>query len=162
MFYNLQNMNVWRPSKMIRVKALGLVWRDNTLLASEILNDAGDVKGVRPLGGTVEFGETWQNALKREFLEELGAEIVLAGPPIVLENIYSHHNEIGHEVIFLSNAVFVDKALYLRDEMLFSEDNGMLYKARWFNLSDLAMKAPELYPNGLCEKLQNEFKRDKE
>lgn len=37
------------------------------LLAMEILNDAGDNNGVRPLGGTVEFGETWRDALIREF-----------------------------------------------------------------------------------------------
>ena len=60
-------MTPWLPSSTIRVKALGLHWRDGRLLASEVNRDDGTLKDVRPLGGTVEFGETWQDALIREF-----------------------------------------------------------------------------------------------
>ena len=63
-------MTPWRPSSTIRVKALGLHWRDGRLLASEVNRDDGTLKGVRPLGGTVEFGETWQDALIREYQED--------------------------------------------------------------------------------------------
>lgn len=146
-------MSIWRPSKTIKVKALGLVWRGDALLASEIPDDKGNVKGIRPLGGTVEFGENWQDALKREILEELGAEVTLSGPPIVLENIYSHHGVTGHEIIFLSNISFVDEALYARNEILFSEDDGMIWKARWFKIDKLVKSGPELFPSGLLEKL---------
>ena len=88
-------MTPWRPSSTIRVKALGLHWREGCLLASEVNRDDGTLKGVRPLGGTVEFGETWQDALIREFQEEIGVGIELIGDPIVLENIYSHHGLWG-------------------------------------------------------------------
>ncbi|MEM7546624.1 MAG: DNA mismatch repair protein MutT [Pseudomonadota bacterium] len=39
-------MTVWRPQQVIRVKALGLVWRNGHLLAREIHRDDGSVKGV--------------------------------------------------------------------------------------------------------------------
>jgi hypothetical protein len=52
-------MNIWRPSQNIRVIAIGLNWRGDRLLAVEVLNDEAKLKGVRPLGGGVEFGETW-------------------------------------------------------------------------------------------------------
>ncbi|MCO4824815.1 MAG: NUDIX domain-containing protein, partial [Amylibacter sp.] len=80
-------MTVWRPPSGIRVKALGLHWRNDALLVMDVLDDAGNLKGVRPLGGTVEFGETWQVTLVREFKEELDIDVQITGAPMVFENI---------------------------------------------------------------------------
>jgi 8-oxo-dGTP pyrophosphatase MutT (NUDIX family) len=68
-------MSTWRPHPHIRVVAIGLHWRDGQLLAAEVRDDAGRIKGVRPLGGEIEFGESWQAALVRKFHEELGIGI---------------------------------------------------------------------------------------
>ena len=65
-------MSTWRPHPHIRVVALGLHWRGGRLLAAEVRDDAARIKGVRPLGGEIEFGESWRTALVREFNEELG------------------------------------------------------------------------------------------
>ena len=77
-------MNIWRPQQSIQVKALGLVWRNGLLLASEIYQDDGSIKGVRPLGGRIEFGERWQEALVREFDEELNVQAQVSGAPLFL------------------------------------------------------------------------------
>ncbi|MBO9472400.1 NUDIX domain-containing protein [Shimia sp. R10_1] len=74
----------WRPHNSIRVKALGLHWRENRLLAARVFDDSGKLKGVRPLGGTIEFGETAQNALLREFHEELDLQ---DGPKLFPEGL---------------------------------------------------------------------------
>jgi hypothetical protein len=81
---------IWKPKPFIRVKVLGLVWRGSELLAGEVENSAGQVTGVRPLGGCVEFGETREEALRREFREELGCETIVSGPWHSLENIFEH------------------------------------------------------------------------
>lgn len=60
-------MTVWRPSQQIRVKVIGLAWRKDQLLAAEVEDDSGRIKGVRPLGGAIEFGESREEALHREF-----------------------------------------------------------------------------------------------
>lgn len=147
-------MTIWRPKKSIRVKALGLIWRDGYLLASEIYQDDGTIKGVRPLGGTVEFGETWQQALIREFQEELGYQIEVVGDPLVLENIYTHYGEIGHEVVFVSD-IKLPAAFYTQKGPIeFFEDNGHKCVARWFDLSTLGLGGLELYPAGLKDALQ--------
>lgn len=72
-------MTRWRPSPGIAVKVLGLVFRDDALLCVEVTHDDGTVKGVRPLGGGVEFGETRAVALAREFKEELSTGIRITG-----------------------------------------------------------------------------------
>ena len=76
--------DVWRPQQHIQVKALGLVWRNGLLLAGEIYLDDGTVKGVKPLGGRLEFGETWRDALVREFDEELGVAVEVIGKQLIL------------------------------------------------------------------------------
>ena len=39
-------MTTWRPHPHIRVVAIGLHWRDGRLLAAEVRDDAGRIKGV--------------------------------------------------------------------------------------------------------------------
>ncbi len=103
-------MHVWRPAQTIKVKSLGLHWRDNRLLAAEVYDDAGNLKGVRPLGGAIEFGEDWKTALVREFKEELNVDVVVSGQPIIMENIYEHEGQTGHEIVFIANVSFPPKA----------------------------------------------------
>jgi len=143
----------WRPHPAIRVIALGLHWRDDSLLAVEILDDAGRVKGVRPLGGGVGFGETWQVALAREFQEELGVDVEVGAETIVIENIYAHEGHIGHEVAFLAEVKFPKGAFASESAIHFQEDNGDRCIARWFPLADLMSGAIPLFPAGLKDRL---------
>ena len=147
-------MNVWRPQQHIQVKALGLVWRSGLLLASEIYLDDGTVKGVRPLGGRLEFGETWRDALVREFDEELGVAVEVVGNPLILENIYTHQGVTGHEVTFVSDVAFPANAYEGLAPIEYFEDNGEKCIARWFDIRHLDCGDLELYPNGLKSQLE--------
>lgn len=143
----------WRPAQTIRVKSLGLHWRDQRLLAFEVLDDTGNVKGVRPLGGTVEFGESWQDALILEFREELDVEVSVRNAPLVFENIYDHEGSVGHEILFISEVVFPAGAYEAVDEIRFAEDDGEICTARWFHLNELGANGVALFPLGLKERL---------
>jgi 8-oxo-dGTP pyrophosphatase MutT (NUDIX family) len=142
-------MSLWRPRQSIRVIAIGLNWRERRLLAAEVLDDVGRVKGVRPLGGGVEFGESWQQALEREFYEELGTAIRICGEALVMESIFQHQGVQGHEVVFAAEVAFPEGAFAGQDEILFSEGNGVICKARWFDLEALDSGGLALYPSGL-------------
>ena len=72
-------MTVWQPPQTVGIKVLGLAWKDGHLLAGEVEDSLGRVTGVRPLGGSIEFGEAREAALEREFREEL-ARLIHAGP----------------------------------------------------------------------------------
>ncbi|WP_063687011.1 NUDIX hydrolase [Bradyrhizobium stylosanthis] len=147
-------MTTWRPHPRIRVVAIGLHWRDGRLLAAEVRDDAGRLRGVRPLGGEIEFGESWQVALMREFDEELGIEIAITSAPLMLENIFVHEGSTGHEVIFLAEVAFPEGAFAGQDRIDFREDNGEEIVARWFDLAELDVDGgPQLYPTGLKELL---------
>jgi 8-oxo-dGTP pyrophosphatase MutT (NUDIX family) len=147
-------MSTWRPHPHIRVVALGLHWRDGRLLAAEVRDDAARIKGVRPLGGEIEFGESWRTALVREFNEELGIDITITGEPLVMENIFVHEGSTGHEVMFIVEVAFPQRAFAGQDRIDFREDNGEEIVARWFDLDDLDVEGgPSLYPSGLKEAL---------
>ncbi len=143
-------MSIWRPPSQIRVKALGLHWRDGRLLAAEVYDDRGKVKGVRPLGGSVEFGERAEAAVQREFKEELGVEVSVSSGPIAMENLYEHEGETGHEVLFLFTVDFPGDVFRGQESIVFHEDNGAAGIAKWYDLNDLdGDSGPALYPAGL-------------
>ncbi|MBY3194561.1 MULTISPECIES: NUDIX hydrolase [Rhizobium] len=142
-------MTVWRPSQQIRVKVIGLAWRKDQLLAAEVEDDSGRIKGVRPLGGAIEFGESREEALHREFREELETDIRIVGPWHLLENIYEHHGAIGHEYIFAADIELADASLYERDEIHYSELDETAATARWFGRDSLRDAGIDLYPTGL-------------
>ncbi|SEQ19670.1 NUDIX domain-containing protein [Loktanella sp. DSM 29012] len=110
----------WRPAAGIRFKALGLHWRGAAMLAAAVPDDDGRIKGMRPLGGSVNFGETAQAAVIREFREELGIDVQTTGAADDVNRIAFH------------------------------EGNGTLCHASWVDPHTLDLPGgPALYPDGL-------------
>jgi hypothetical protein len=140
-------MTEWRPLREIRVKALGLALRDGALLAAEVLRDDGSIKGVRPLGGSIEFGETRKAALMREFVEETGSAIDIVGPWLFFENIFEHEGAIGHEMIFAAKVRLLDPNIENLEIIDFID--GVPCKARWFRREQLKNVGLPLFPSGL-------------
>lgn len=146
-------MTVWTPSSGIAVKVIGLGWRGEELLVAEIEESDGRVKGVRPLGGAIEFGETREAALKREFAEELRCEITIAGAWHAFENIYQHEGKTGHEFIFAATIRLDDADIYRRDRFHYLEHEGTRCCAVW--LSPLRLPPGiALYPDGLARAIE--------
>ena len=139
-------MTVWRPPQTIRVVALALLWREGRLLTVEVRDDAGRLKGLRPLGGGVAFGEAWRDALRREMREELGLDATIRGEPLIIENIFTHEGAVGHEIVFLAQVEADLAALPPQDAFTFHEDHGAALIARWIDPN--APGAP-LFPEGL-------------
>ena len=105
---------------------------------------------MRPLGGTVEFGETAEAAVIREFREELGITVEILGPPVFMENIYTHEGRLGHEILAIFNIAFPADDFAGETRIEFSEDDGTKCFAEWFALDALDVPdRPQLYPAGL-------------
>jgi len=144
-------MTVWRPSQEILVKVIGIAMHRGKLLAAEIYNDNGDLKGIRPLGGRIEFGESRDAALRREFMEELGTEIDITSAWRMFENLYDHEGHRGHEVLLCASVGFHDESLYRQERVVFSEDSGNESIARWFSVQDCKQGTISLFPDGLVD-----------
>lgn len=137
-------------SSVIRVKALGLHWRGSRLLAFEVYDHQGRLKGVRPLGGSIEFGETASDAVAREFKEEIGIDVAVIAGPVVLENVFVHEGQPRHEILFIFDLAFPEGAFEAQDRIPFQEDDGSSMEAGWYDLQELDIDGgPELYPKGL-------------
>lgn len=134
----------------IRPIVVCLFRRDGRILV-EIQPDA--VKGdwfCRPLGGAIEFGEDSQTALAREIQEELGAEIENVRLLGVLENLFVHEGQPGHEIVFVYDAAFVDKSLYQQETLqAYEHGNHSHFTAQWQSLAQMKEKNIRLVPEGL-------------
>jgi len=146
-------LTVWTPSSGIAVKVIGLAWRGRELLVAEVEESGGRIKGVRPLGGSIEFGETREMALAREFAEELDCPAEIIGPWHAFENIYRHEGAIGHEFIFAANVHLDDADIYRRDRFHFIEHEGSRCCAVWLDPLNLP-PGVALYPDGLLEAIE--------
>jgi len=144
-------MKKWRPASTVQVKVIGICIEKGRMLVMEIYNDNRTVKGVRPLGGVVEYGETRERALQREFEEELGGRIELAGDWRGFENLYEHEGVIGHEYLFGIGVRLVDKALYSTPARVFSEDSASLNRAKWVDIKKMKSGDISLFPPALLE-----------
>ena len=83
------------------------------LLVSEI-NGAGF---QRLFGGKIEFGERSDEALAREFQEELGIEVVVGDLLGVLQNRFSFNDAPGHEIVLVHAVELIDQSLYTTERL---------------------------------------------
>ena len=100
----------------------------------------------RLVGGGVELGERAVDAVVREIYEELGT--TLREPRLlgVLENIFVHEGEAGHEVVFVYAGELADPAVVPSEGGWF-KDNGEPMFVEWRTVDDSGHEWP-LYPSG--------------
>jgi len=140
----------------IRPKAVCVVRRGAEFLVSGAVDSVKGERFYGPLGGGIEFGEHAADAVRREMMEELGAEIVDVRPLGVLENLFTYEGRPGHEIVFVFAARFADASLYGRDELRWTESDGTEWRAEWLPLDFFADGGPPLYPTGLRELLEQD------
>ncbi len=143
----------WRPAQRIRTIAIAIIERGEQILCGPVYDDAGQIKGWRPLGGGVEFGETAEQALTREFTEETEQNLKDIERIAVLENHYAHEGEAGHEVVFVFSAKLENEVLYDADQLAFSEENGPELTAKWISVAKARAGRIAVFPDGLAELL---------
>lgn len=142
----------WRPPQMIRPIAVALVYRGADVLVMAVNDDSGSIKGWRPLGGAIEFGESAEEALAREFLEEIGKPIRCIKQLCVLENLYSHEGARGHEIVFAFEAELVGSALDLEAGFSFS-DGGVTNDVAWRPVREFMEGVQRMFPEKLLDYL---------
>ncbi|WP_356781237.1 NUDIX domain-containing protein [Planococcus sp. APC 3900] len=138
-----------------RANTLGILRKGNAFLLEQqfVRHSKGDGPFYRPLGGTIELGETSVAALKREFKEEIDAEIRVGRYMDVLENIYALNKRVFHEISLVYEVEFVDSEQLQRESFEVTEGSKKTL-AKWVSLGELALEETTLYPDGLLALLQ--------
>jgi 8-oxo-dGTP pyrophosphatase MutT (NUDIX family) len=108
----------------------------------------------RPLGGTIEFGERGEEAVRREFREEIAADLADVRYLGMLENIYNDDGLLGHEIVLVYDGRLTDTSLY-KKEIIQGDELGVPFRAVWKRLDAFGPKKPPVYPEGLLELLNS-------
>lgn len=138
----------------IRPIVICLFHHNGKILVSEERDPTKNETFYRPLGGGIEFGEHSTEALHREIMEEIGAEVkdlVYLG---TLENIFTFDGEPGHEIVQVYDGALTDSGLY--DQAVISgyeADVNLSMKVLWKSLDEFGPGKAILYPDGLLDML---------
>ncbi|MFS0727647.1 NUDIX hydrolase [Paenibacillus sp. 1P07SE] len=137
----------------IRTVSLCLIRKNDLILVEETYDSAVNKTFYRPIGGTVEYGESSKLAVIREVKEEINAEITEPRLLFVIENLFTYLNQLGHEVDFIYEAELLDRTFYDKNEIEGKEGTER-YKAIWKPVEDfIGNEEIKLVPDGLLQLL---------
>ncbi|HEY9903915.1 MAG TPA: NUDIX hydrolase [Candidatus Sericytochromatia bacterium] len=139
-------------SNQIRVLALGLIRDGDRTLLAEGYDPVKQQIFYRALGGGVDFGETSYDALKREFQEELQAELSNIKYLGCIENLFTYNGQPGHEIVQLYQCDFVDLKFYQLDQMEVTEGEGK-HTAFWMDIKQCKSGELRIVPEQFLEYL---------
>ena len=129
--------------KEIRPIALGLAIKNNKLLVSEGFDKVKNETFYRCLGGGIEFLEKSEEALKREFLEEINVDITVKDFLGISENIFTYQGKKAHELILFYSIEISDENY--QEEYKVIDDHGETI-AKWIDIDKFKNKSKILYP----------------
>lgn len=136
----------------IRVLALGLIRDGDRTFISEGYDPVKQQTFYRAMGGGVDFGETSYDALKREFQEEIQAELTNIKYLGCMENLFTFNGKQGHEILQVYQCDFVDPKFYQLEELFFAEGERKK-KALWVDISRFKTGELKLVPELFLEYL---------
>ncbi|RBP89975.1 NUDIX domain-containing protein [Cytobacillus firmus] len=139
----------------IRAIAICVFRKEDLILVCEGYDEVKQDYFYRPIGGGIEYGEKSFEAVEREVLEEIGASITNIKYLETFENIFTYNGDLGHEIVFVFDAEFVDQVFYEKPSFLGLEDSGAAFKLIWKPISDFADGKLRLVPENLCNLLSN-------
>lgn len=135
----------------IRPTALAVVRRGSDLLVTEAIDDVKEETFYRLLGGGIEFGEPAEQAVRREFREELDAELTGLSLLGVVENIFDYRGQPGHEIVFVFEGALADRGWYEREDLGKVLDTGQ--PVSWQPMARFVSGEAPLYPASLLRLL---------
>jgi len=136
----------------IRVVAICVFRRGDDILVAEDFDDVAGLPFYRPVGGGVEPGELAIAAAEREVMEELNQPVTDLQLLGVLENLFVSKGRPGHEIIYVFDGRFVNRALEQQPVILGVEADGSPIRAVWRSLHSFD-HYHRLVPNGLYDLL---------
>lgn len=135
--------------KHIKVKSLAWIEQPGLTFVVKMPDSVKHDEYYRPIGGSVEYGETALAAVKREVLEELHTEIEVIGEPLILENRFICEGKSGYEIDFIFPSRFTDKRFYENKPYRLVESDACEFEALWVPMDDCLSGKLRLVPEEL-------------
>ena len=135
-----------------KFRVSGLIIRNNKLL----LVDMDDSGFLCLPGGYVELGETTEEAVKRELVEEIGKDVIIKKYLGVVENYFiNKFSKKMHEISFYYVMDFVGTDIEETDFTLIENDKGHKIKLdfKWININEIDKF--DIRPNFLKDLFKN-------
>jgi 8-oxo-dGTP pyrophosphatase MutT (NUDIX family) len=129
----------------IRFLVIAVIKRGDRVFLSQGFDPVKNETFYRGMGGGVDFGESSFDALKREFIEEINAEITNIKYLGCLESIFQFKGTTGHEVIQVYQADFADEKFYEIESINFKEKERVK-TALWVKINELKSGNLKLVP----------------
>jgi 8-oxo-dGTP pyrophosphatase MutT (NUDIX family) len=140
--------------KKHRIRPLAIcIFRNNDrILVAEGYDPVKKHTFYRPLGGGIEFGETSEQTIHRELMEEIGVEVRDLKYLGTLENIFVFNGTPGHEIVQVYDGVLKESGLYEQAVIVGHEaDIEEPFEAVWKEIHEFVEGKSTLYPVGLLE-----------
>lgn len=134
--------------KEIRPIVLGIAKKNNQILVSEGFDKVKNQTFYRCLGGGIEFLETSEAALKREYKEELNIDIDIEDYCGLTENIFTYEGKNGHELILFYNIKIKEEDIKERYHII---DDNAETDAYWIDIDEFKNKNKILYPEQILK-----------
>jgi 8-oxo-dGTP pyrophosphatase MutT (NUDIX family) len=146
----------------IRPIAICVFLRNNKILVAEGYDPVKVETFYRPLGGGIEFGESSEETIRREIMEEINVEVEEESLRYLgtVENIFMFNGSPGHEIVVVYDGMLKESGLYDQDVILGKEANGQGIRSVWKDLDEFITGKCILYPTGLVEMLVTRTPRD--
>jgi len=138
--------------KKNRIRPLAIcIFRNNDrILVAEGYDPVKEQNFYRPLGGGIKFGETSEQTIHRELMEEIGAEVRDLKYLGTLENIFVFNGTPGHEIVQVYDGVLKESRLYEQAVIVGHEaDIEESFDAVWKEIHEFVEGKSTLYPVGL-------------
>ena len=129
--------------KEIRPVVLGIAMHNEKILVSKGYDKIKGQTFYRCLGGGIEFLETSQEALKREYKEELGIDIIVEDFCGISENIFTYQGKKAHELILFYNIKIQEKDINEKYHII---DENCEVDAYWINVNEFKNNKKIIYP----------------
>lgn len=136
----------------IRVLALGLIRDGDRIFISKGYDPLQQQTFYRAMGGGVDFGEPSLEALKREFQEEIQAELTNIKYLGCLENLFFYNGNPGHEILQVYQCDFVEPKFYQLESLVFAEGERQK-TALWVDINRFKSGELKLVPEQFLDYL---------
>ena len=136
----------------VRPIAISIIRNNDKILVYERQDDITGEKFYRLVGGCIEFGESSNIALKREFEEELSLDIKNTKLISIFESIFSFNSKEMHEIVFLYESEFADSSIYNKD-IINGLEGDRAFNAIWILVDDFLKKKYKIYPEEIVDYL---------